>query len=255
MNRQAYCLALLAAARQLNEAPPLTPQPALPPGVIAVPERRLGKLCIRLWLDPQERTIVAARHEGAEEPALLDVFCRTLEGLSIAEAANYGADYTVHRIALGIPKPGDMGILNPVQALPSLGLAQRILRCLQGEQERAAAADEAACYLALPSSWLNMPAAARLDRIRATVSVYLKETGTAADLLNVDRLENDIRQRPVRVILTHSKGENDSDLPALMRAIERHLRREVTPWLEVYSEERIDRNGLRRMILQESRPA
>lgn len=257
MDCQAYRLALLLAARQVREAHPRPEQPALPPECVALPALRAGDFAIRLWLAPQSETIAAARHDAMDEPEMLDVLCLVLEGLTIEEAANYGADYAVYRVARGIPKPEGIGILNPAQLFPSLALAQSALRSLRGErrQERKGGSDEAARYLSLPQTWLDLPMPARLERIRTVLAAHLQEIGAPAELLNVDRLEDDIRHRPVRVVLTHAKGENESALPALMRAIEQRLRREVAPWLEVYSEERVDRNTLRRMIVLDNRPA
>lgn len=254
MDLEAYRSALLDAARRFMEGRHL---PAAPSDAVALPERQAGGLGIRLWLDRRDETIVAARHDGQAKRDLLDVFCTVLVGLSIDEAANHGAAYTLHRIA-GVPMPAGMGILNPVELFASLALAQRILRTLRDERRRAGekAPADVARYLSLPQSWLDLPMAAKLERIRTAIDALLKEIGAPADLFAVGRVENDIRQRPVRVILTHAKDENSAAaLPGLMRKIEHRLRQEVAPWLEVYSEEKADRNALRRMILQESRPA
>lgn len=257
MDCLAYRQNLLAAAGRIAARLDHAGAPAaLPPDAIALPPQTQDGIGLSLWLAPTGDLVAMARFEcPPADAAVLEVFCRTVEGLSLEEAAAYGADYTLTILSRAESRPADSGIVSAAHALPVLASAQATLRFLRALRRNRAGMPsiDNARFLAVPSAWRDLPPETRLQRIRDVLADHLKASGGASDLLALERLEDDIRGRPVRVILTHAKSADNAGLPSLMRAIELRLRRDVAPWLEVYAEERVDRNALRRTILVDQR--
>ncbi len=250
LQESAACLAALPAE---TSAPPANAR-LLPPLNSAT-----DALGLRLWLAADTDQIQAARFTSVPEADRdwLEILARLLPGLSLEEAAAQAAAYAFHLVSREIPAPADRGILNPAQECPVLGQAQTALRAYR-QQYRPAGEPPAlsrAAFLALPETWVQASPEARLARLRQIVAHTLQARNLVPDLLEVDRLEDDIRGRPVRLILNYEKSADSAELPALMRALEKALRLQAAPWLEVYGEERVDRNALRRTILVDQRKA
>lgn len=257
MDFPAYRQALFDAARRIASDCGHAGQPdAVPPGALALPPQSSEGISLSLWLSEPADTIAMARFDAPpQDAAVLESLCRTIEALPLEEAAAHGAEYVLHVLAADLPRPAGTGILSAANALPALRTAQAMLRAWRAQRRAGAgmAAIEEARFLSLPSAWQALSPADRLQPIRQVLADFLERKGLASDLLSVERLEDDIRHRPVRVILSHAKAADTSGLPALMRELERRLRSDVAPWLEVYAEERVDRNALRRTILIEQR--
>ena len=179
--------------------------------------------CGTLRITLAGESIATATFRASEDPignAFLELYCREIEQLPREEAAAHGASYVGFRLLAGRTLGDCPGIPGPATIHP--GLTQ--------------SADE------------------RLAALRAALAEAIGSGAMADDGLAIDRIENDIRARPVRVTLTYAKDADTAALPAAMRRIEALLRQKVAPWLEVYAEERLDHNKLRRTILIEPRP-
>lgn len=257
MDCLAYRQALSESARQLAPSLDHRGQDADLPVECPFLCQSQDGVTLTVCLNPANKVIRAARFQAGKDETILEVFCRTIDGMPLEEAAAYGADYALHHLTGSLDRPSDVGILRAAALLPALGTAQAILRGIRNEAraEPGMASIYRARFLDVPAAWRELPAEDRLERIREILASHLAELGVAADLLRADRLEDDIRGRPVRVTLTHAKGADTSALPGIMRALEKRLRQKAAPWLELYAEERVDRNALRRTILIEQRPA
>lgn len=200
--------------------------------------------------------IAAARFAptgDATADAFLELCCREIEGLPREEAAAHGANYVVYRLTGGRLISGLAGIVPAEAVHPALAAAQAALRSLRAAWRGSATAPAIARahFLDLPESWLALDAGQRLESLRAALALALAG-GEIPDLsLSVDRIEDDIRGRPVRVTLGHPGDADAARLPQAMRDLERLFRSRVAPWIEVYAEERQDRNKLRQTILVE----
>ncbi len=259
MATTSYHQSLRESAARLAALLEKTPPP--PAGARLLPplDPDTDALGLRLWLAADTDGIQAAHFTNAPEADRdwLDILAHLLPGLSLEEAAAQGAAYAFHLVSREVPPPADRGILNPIQEVPALEQAQTALRAYR-QQCRPAGETPAlsgAVFLALPETWTQATPEARLARLRQVVAHTLQAENLAQGLLEVDRLEDDIRGRPVRVILNYEKSADSAELPALMRSLEKALRRQAAPWLEVYGEERVDRNALRRTILVDQRKA
>lgn len=211
-----------------------------------------GTLC--LGFDGDRIGTAAFRATGdAASDALLECFCREIEGLPREEAAACGASYVVYRLTGGAAIEGLAGVVNPAALHPALGAAENALRALRADWRAGSAAPalDAAAFLAIPAAWRALTAAERLAALRAGLAQAEAAGLVPAGVLSVERIEDDIRGRPVRATIGHA-GDTDG-LPPLMQALERHLRQQVSPWIEVYAEERQDHNKLRRTILLDQR--
>lgn len=205
--------------------------------------------------------IASAVFRAGDDPvgnAFLELYCREIEQLPCEEAAAHGASYVGFRLLAGRALDDCPGIPGPANLHPLLAQAESALRALR-QTWRAADTPgmppiERAEFLELPAAWRAMSTDQRLAALRAALAAAIASGAMADDGLAIDRIENDIRARPVRVTLTYAKDADTAALPAAMRRIEALLRQKVAPWLEVYAEERQDHNKLRRTILIEPRP-
>ncbi|MDE2585578.1 MAG: hypothetical protein KGN39_09285 [Betaproteobacteria bacterium] len=254
-----YRQSLRESAARLAALPSDAPTPPADARLLPPLDPDTDALGLRLWLAADTDRIQAARFTNVPEADRdwLEILARLLPGLSLEEAAAQGAAYAFHLVSREAPSPADRGILNPIQECPALGQAQTALRAYR---QRCRPAGETpalsgAAFLALPETWAQTTPEARLARLRQVVLHTLQARNLAPGLLEVDRLEDDIRGRPVRVILNYEKSADSAELPALMRTLEKALRHQAAPWLEVYGEERVDRNALRRTILVDQRKA
>lgn len=213
-------------------------------------------LRLSVWLAAEGSQIVAARFEAeGQDTALLAAFCEVVEGLPLEEAAAYGVDYVLLQFAREAPNPTDVGIIPAAALLPILATAQELLRALrhQRRMEVGTSPIGRARFLAIPESWQRLNASERLSHLRVAIAAYLRQHGLPDNLIVADRLEEDSHHRPTRLIVTHIRADEVIPLPPLMRALERHLRNTIAPWVELYTEERTDRNALRRTILTDLR--
>ncbi|MGE5470062.1 MAG: hypothetical protein ACM3X0_04605 [Bacteroidota bacterium] len=204
--------------------------------------------------------IASATFAPSGEPqtdAWRELYCQTIEGLPAEEAAAHGASYVLYGLLQGRRLADCPGIVTPAVLAPVLADIEQALRARRPSwRSRAGMAPlETAAFLAVPANWRELTGDERLNRLRTALAEAVGK-GALPDLgLKVERLEDDIRGRPVRITLTYAKAADTAQLPGAMRAIEGLLRREVAPWLEIYAEERQDHNKLRRTILIDQRPA
>lgn len=257
MDLLAYRQALRAAASRSTPVDRYRALPASGPGASS-PQITLhgDQLSLTIWLTDDGSTIAMARFQTeGEDAAILAGFCQTVEGLPIEEAAAYGADYAFLPLSREVPRPATFGIAPVAVVLPALIAAQDLLRTFRQERRTrsGAAPIGRARFLAVPHEWQQAPAEDRLARIRGAVREFLDRQGMPHDVLVAERLDHDAHERPTRLVVTHPKSDDRTDLPPLMRALELHLRKTAAPWVEVYAEERIDRNALRRTILTDLR--
>lgn len=218
--------------------------------------------CGTLRITLAGESIATATFRASEDPignAFLELYCREIEQLPREEAAAHGASYVGFRLLAGRTLGDCPGIPGPATIHPALGMAEKALRALRPAWRTATDTPgmppiERAEFLELPAAWLTQSADERLAALRAALAEAIGSGAMADDGLAIDRIENDIRARPVRVTLTYAKDADTAALPAAMRRIEALLRQKVAPWLEVYAEERLDHNKLRRTILIEPRP-
>lgn len=214
--------------------------------------REAAGVSLALRLAGEAGTVAAIRCQAASaaagDQALLEQFCRACLGLSLEEAAAYAGDYALHRLGAALPA---MGVRPPTRAIPILATVQDILRGLRRERRGGAEVPqlEDAHLLALPAAWTEVGDAERLQRTRAGLAAALVALGESAELLALTTIDRDIRGRPVRCVLDVLGAIEPARLPALLRQVEQHLRRQVAPWLELYVEERDDRNQLRKGIV------
>lgn len=257
MDFNAYRLNLLAAARSLNSPERyLSPPSALPDHCVPPVTLSTDHFRLLVWLTDQESRIAALRFEArGDDAALLAAFCEAVEALPLEEAAAYGADYAFLGLAREVSRPAHVGIVPVAHLLPTLAAAQGLLRDLRLERRPQAgmAPIGRARFLAVPESWQRLSASERLQHLRVSIAAYLKRQELPEDLVVADRLEDDIHQRQTRLIVTHARTDDSITLPPLMRALESHLRTTTAPWVELYAEERTDRNALRRTILTDLR--
>lgn len=214
--------------------------------------RERGDVTLALRLTGAAGTVATIRCQAtgaaAGDQALLEQLCRVCLGLSLEEAAAYAGDYALHRLGATLPT---MGVRPPPRAIPILATAQNLLRGLSRERRGGAEMPklEDAHLLALPVAWTDLDDAERLRRTRVGLEAALAEQGQPAHLLDLVAIDRDIRGRPVRCVLAVSGVIEPSRLPGLLRRLEQYLRRQVVLWLELYVEERDDRNQLRQGLL------
>lgn len=202
---------------------------------------------VRLQLAVRHGTVRRAAHAGATDPAqraVLDVFCATLEGLPVQEAAQHAGLHVLHRLrdrGAGAPVKG---ILTPANAGPLFALPVRLMRQVYGAYRQETGDPEVANRYApdLPADWLALDEQAKADRLKPLLAEFLAERGLAADALWLVSID-----RQVRVVIAVDERIGPAEKPPLLMAFERAMRRATGIRLEIGMAEMRDTNKIRRL--------
>lgn len=204
---------------------------------------------LSLAVDPQSSCIVRASFAGAAdrlEVGVLEALCTVIEGLPLLEAADHGVLRLERALREGsAPVPG---IATPRAVAGAFDRPHALLR------DALANARGVLDIPALTSSfdpgpgprWRSLDAAARADAIATTVATFTRAHALPADTFALVAVEHD-----VRLVF---RAESVPGLPSLVMALERSIRADIDPRLEVYLEEIRDRNKLRRLAIVENDP-
>ncbi len=196
---------------------------------------------LALGIDPSSHIISRAAYEGATNPVqrgLLEAFCGLIEGLPVLEAADHGAiglEFMLRQDVGVRPVPG---VVTPQAADPAFSWVERLIRkALAAYRKKSGYGESKNEYDPLPSeTWLSLSDAARREKLRATISGL----GYGPGDVTVAAIEYD-----VRVVVRFPDSQRDKQRH--MMTIERELKTQLDPRLELFLEELKDENVLRRL--------
>ncbi|MCB0417648.1 MAG: hypothetical protein H6617_07765 [Bdellovibrionaceae bacterium] len=193
--------------------------------------RNSGSVCFLLV---DKRGLIAqAKFEskGELETALMEAFCRLIEGLSLQEASDHGVlrlEYKLRdpEIPLGIP-----GIVTPENSDPMFRVPQALIRAAYAEYKKDHESGRNYWTDKISREWLSLSDAERLDQLRTATSQFCTLEGLAPDALRIASMQHE-----TRVIV-----EAPLHSGALLR-LETYLRQTLESQLEVLLAERQDTN-------------
>jgi hypothetical protein len=189
------------------------------------------------------------RKAGFSAPAgdprrpLLNHFCAIIKSLPILEAAYHGP----LRLEAALRAPGRArpvaGIVLPKAAHPMFALPVALIRAALADYRGRTGFREIESRYDQPltPAWQAARPAERMARVAA---VLAGATDPLAQATAVVAIEHD-----VRIVL--ALPEAAAERPGLLLALERLIQTEIDPRLEVFAEERKDRNKLRRLAVVE----
>ncbi|HEY0710052.1 MAG TPA: hypothetical protein VGG33_24790 [Polyangia bacterium] len=204
-----------------------------------------------LKIDPATHVVTAAGW-SAEAPraapvrALLDRLCDLAPGLPVLELAYHGVirlEATLRDEQAARPLPG---IVLPATAHPMFALPTALVRAALAAYRTRTGYDETVTRFDVrpASDWLQASLAARLARIEAAVAEPLRLMNLSPNDIHPTTVEHD-----VRVVFALPDDLPGQQRQRLLLDLEAHIKRNVDPRLELYAEERKDRNKLRRLAV------
>ena len=189
----------------------------------------------------------AARHAGTRDDTLqrlLDVFCRTIEGLPLREAADHGAIHVLERLRQQGPSLAIHGIVTVRSAGPGFVTCETLMRGILHEHERRSGPVPIQNFWNPPLSeaWRGMDTAARLATLKPIIDEFRATAGLGANDLWLVRIE-----RMARIVVGFGAAVGHDRKPILLRKLESVIRHKTGDRLELYMEEMKDDNTIRRL--------
>ncbi|MCG8555206.1 MAG: hypothetical protein MJD61_07945 [Proteobacteria bacterium] len=232
-------------------------------GFERAPKESTGSLTVRgevgsvaLWLvvDTRAQVVRDACFSGtrnALERALLDRLCALCLGLPLQEASDHGVIRLEHTLRDRAQPPPVPGIVTPQAADPAFALPLELLRLAAARYREQTGNHEVANFHdRLPGAgWLAMSEPERLASLRRSITRNAGPLGYHPERIEVLAIQLD-----VRVVLRMSRLIAEHEKPGLAMRIERAIRDEIDPRLEVLLAELKDRNKLRRLALLQEAP-
>jgi hypothetical protein len=205
-------------------------QPASTAGGVTV-TASVEQASLLLHLDAGH-TITAAGFDG-QPAALLERFCALLTGMPLLEAAQHGA---IH-LEAALRAPGVRpvaGVVTPRAAHPMFALPTALIRqALASYRTRTGYSEHINRHDPGPGpAWREASAAQRSARIAALA-------GEGVELVAIEH--------DVRLVFALPDALDGAARQPLLLDLEARIKRQVDPRLEVFAEERKDRNKLRRL--------
>lgn len=203
-------------------------------------------------VDPAEHCIAAARHTGGNTPlrrAILDVFCRTIEGLPMVEAREHSGPRLLHALRDRRLHRPVAGIMRVVNAGPDLDLPAAMMREMYAKYVKATGyAPGINFYESKPSeAWIALTREAKIGHVQDILQEFCATVGAGHDDMSLRDLGKNLSGFEVRVFIGFSPSIDWKTKPALMMGFERLLKDRLEPRLEVYNEEARDKSPLRRL--------
>ncbi len=273
--------ATMAKPAPLTPAPAATPVPPRERMPIDAPDSPYADALSRAiatarhdvpLLDESPRVVVHGEHEGATltlaidtathcvdaaafagavgkiQYGVLEGLCRIIEGLPIQEAADHGASRLEYAWRDSKSRSACAGIVTPRSAAPEFALAHTLVRAaLQMYRDTTGFAEAHSDFDGGVSlHWRRLDTAGRRAMIAACCESFLAARNLDRDAFELVAVEFD-----ARLVLRAHANVAGPNLPGLVMDLERTIRADIDPRLEVYLEELRDRNKLRRLAIVE----
>ncbi|MBX7081233.1 MAG: hypothetical protein K1X88_18680 [Nannocystaceae bacterium] len=239
-----YAAAIAEAARDPFHGHLLPPHP----GCVLVAAGHDGVM-LTLAIEHDTHRVREAGFFGSTDAVttgVLEVLCRVIESLPVLEAAQHGPARLEAALRDRSAPPPVPGIVTPRAADPAFALPTLLVRqALQRYREHTGFAERDSRYDAGPGPrWRALDENARAQAVTATLARYARAHGAEASDAELVAIEIDIR-----IVARLGGTLAGPERAAHCMALERALQAEIDPRLELYLEERKDRNKLRRLAV------
>lgn len=209
---------------------------------------------VTLTLDVEAAThkVKDARHTGGTKPserAVMDLFCKAAMGLPVQEVADHAALKVLDLLIDDDKSPPVGGVLMPVNAGASFMLAGRLARKAYNNYcTQTGVKDGTNFYYPPPQAkWEGMTPEQRQESADFTLRAFLQSSGLYPDDISIQRIQKNKYGYEVRIIIGFSDRVPNADKPHLMRQLERRLRRDLEPEIDLVAERVKDSSPLRRL--------
>lgn len=214
---------------------------------VRVIEVSLEGLTLTVAIDPRgQAPILEAGHRGTAPPALAaaDRFCALIEGLPIQEAAEHGVLHLLAELRDPGEPPPVAGILTVQSSGDVFVLLQRLIRGVYAAylSEAGEARQWNRWNPRMPSDWLRLGKERQASGLKPILADQLAIEGLTSDDMWISDIE-----RGLRIVVSFGVAVPAWDKPSLLMRLERRLRNATGKRLEVYAEEMIDQNAIRRL--------
>ena len=209
-----------------------------------------GPASLTLAVHGDGQTVVAARHQGATTPelrAVLEIMCRESEGRPLVDAAEHTV---VRAIAALVAAAGGKRPLPGIMLAANAGTAVVAGHALVRQAaEQLLPADQGINFFETPPSpaWQALDAAGRLAACGTAIGRILSDLELAEGSIEPIAIERDLLGHDVRLLVRFGAAVEAVRQPPLIRTLERRLKAEVEPKLQLYLEPRRDNNQQRRL--------
>ena len=207
---------------------------------------------VSLAVGERDGLIRQAKHVAIQPPVrrrLLDLMCRAVVGRTVQDTSDHAAIYAVHALLRRAGRRPSEGILLPANAGLEVTAALRMLReACRSYEAKSGKRDIANFFETAPGQAWN--AASHEERLRRVVQAnekFCAAEGLPANTMKPVGVEKDIHGNEIRVIVQVSDKLSAEGVPLTLRRLERFLKSNLDPVLQVYLEPWKDRNVLRRL--------
>ncbi len=221
------------------------------PGCIEVSAPSEGG-AVGLVVDERDGLIRQARHWGVKHPLrrrLLELMCRIIEARTVQDATDHAAINAIHRLRSKTGVRPTTGILLPANAGSQATEALRMVRdACKAYQARSGKGNTENLFEPPPgAAWSGADPGEKLLRAVSATERLCAREGLPANTMRPVRIEKDINRHDIRVIVHVSDKLSAGRVPVTLRRLERFLKEELEPALQVYLEPWKDQNVLRRL--------
>ena len=244
-----YRAALRSSLGNLHYQGGLTDAPA-DTLTLSTTEKQLGAT-LQASVEATSGKILAIRHQGAPTAAfaaLLDRLCSLAVGHPVQDLADHGVSALEYELRDSKMPTGVTGIVIPERMDTLFGAATSLARALaQDFRSKAGVTSIENFYDRQPNQlWLAATPEARAALVAKKVAQFCEEVGIGAEEMTVLDVHTD-----TRVVVDLAPTVERARRPAVIRAAERVIQREIDPRLEMFMTERKDESILRRLSVPE----
>lgn len=213
---------------------------------------REGAIAITFNVDPKTHVVSMARHMGANRPserAILDLFCKAAENLPIQEVADHITLKLIDTLTDKDKGPLVAGVLLPTNSGAPFILAVRLARRAYDNYRAETGTEDGINFYYPPPSqeWQTLSTDERGEKVNRILRAFLQSEGLYPDDMNIPRIDKNRYGYFVRVIVSFSDRVATANKPNLMRLLERRLRRDAEPEIDLVAERAKDTSPLRRL--------
>lgn len=211
-----------------------------------------GSLTLTLDVEAATHKVRDARHTNGTRPserAVMDLFCKAAIGLPVQEVADHTALKVLDLLVDDDKSPPVGGVLMPVNAGASFMLVGRLARKAYMDYcAQTGVKDGTNFYYPPPEAkWEGMTPEQRQESTDFTLRAFLQSSGLYPDDISIQRIQKNKYGYEVRIIIGFSDRVPTADKPRLMRQLERRLRRDLEPEIDLVAERAKDSSPLRRL--------
>jgi hypothetical protein len=207
---------------------------------------------VSLAVGTTDGLIKQARHSAVNplvRRQIVELMCRAIEARTVQDASDHAAVYVVHQLQAKAGRRPAEGILLPANAGTEVAAALGMIRnACKAHEAKSGQHNTANFFETAPQrSWSTTALDEKLRRAVEGTEKFCAADGLPANTMKPVRVEKDIHGNEIRIIVLVSDKLAADRVPSTLRRLERFLKANLEPVIQVYLEPWKDRNVLRRL--------